>query len=169
MERLNIVHLSLGSDLGDKLSFLKKAITEIKDQIGDVVKISSVYKSEAWGFQSQTTFYNIAIELETKLDPLELLVATQQIENEIGRGMKSHEGQYESRIIDIDIIFYNDLVISSKKLTIPHPHFHLRNFVLFPLSEIAANTIDPKTSLNVRQLLHNSQDKSKVNVIVAHP
>tara|TARA_B110000285_G_scaffold128308_1_gene144569 strand:+ start:3519 stop:4031 length:513 start_codon:yes stop_codon:yes gene_type:complete len=165
MEKLNSVFLSLGSDLENKISNLKKAMLLIELKIGPVVKTSSVYESEPWGFESQTRFYNMAVELNSELSPQELLNATQSIEKQIGRSKKSSQSNYESRLIDIDIIFYNDLIHSDTKLTIPHPLFQERNFVLYPLEEISPNKTDPITSFSVRQLMQNSPDTSEINVI----
>lgn len=165
MERLNSVFLSLGSDLGEKELNLKKAISLIEIKIGHIINTSSVFESEPWGFESKTSFYNIALELSTKLSPKEVLEKTQQIEQEIGRIEKSNRRGYESRLIDIDIIFFNDVIMIESELTIPHPLYHKRNFVLYPLEEISPFKTDPITCLTMRQLKANSPDTSIGNVI----
>ena len=165
MEKLNSVFLSLGSDLGDKVFNLKQAIALIESNIGSILKVSSVFQSEPWGFESKTSFYNIAIEVNTQLSPKKVLEKTQSIEKEIGRANKSNEYGYESRIIDIDIILFNDLIFQDSELTIPHPLFHKRNFVLIPLAEISPLKTDPNTSLTIRQLKSNCPDTSVGNVI----
>ena len=129
-------YLSLGTNLGDKENNLLSAISEIERRIGPVRAQSAFLATEPWGFDSQNTFLNTAIRIETKLSPLELLDETQQIERDLGRKHKSVNGQYHDRIIDIDILLYDDLHISTPRLTIPHPHMHERDFVIIPLKEI---------------------------------
>lgn len=129
-------YLSLGTNLGDKENNLLSAISEIERRIGPVKAQSAFLATEPWGFESQNTFLNAAIRIKTELSPLELLDETQQIERDLGRQQKSVNGQYHDRIIDIDILLYDDLHISTPRLTIPHPHMHERDFVLIPLKEI---------------------------------
>jgi 2-amino-4-hydroxy-6-hydroxymethyldihydropteridine diphosphokinase len=129
-------YLSLGTNLGDKENNLLSAISEIERRIGPVRAQSAFLATEPWGFGSQNTFLNAAIRIETKFSPLELLDETQQIERDLGRKHKSVNGQYHDRIIDIDILLYDDLHISTPRLTIPHPHMHERDFVIIPLKEI---------------------------------
>jgi 2-amino-4-hydroxy-6-hydroxymethyldihydropteridine diphosphokinase len=129
-------YLSLGTNLGDKENNLLSAISEIERRIGPVRAQSAFLATEPWGFDSQNTFLNAAIRIETKFSPLELLDETQQIERDLGRKHKSVNGQYHDRIIDIDILLYDDLHISAPRLTIPHPHMHERDFVIIPLKEI---------------------------------
>lgn len=129
-------YLSLGTNLGDKENNLLSAISEIERRIGPVRAQSAFLATEPWGFDSQNTFLNVAIRIETKFTPLELLDETQQIERDLGRKHKSVNGQYHDRIIDIDILLYDDLHISTPRLTIPHPHMHERDFVIIPLKEI---------------------------------
>ena len=129
-------YLSLGTNLGDKENNLLSAISEIERRIGPVRAQSAFLATEPWGFDSQNTFLNAAIRIETKFSPLELLDETQQIERDLGRKHKSVNGQYHDRIIDIDILLYDNLHISTPRLTIPHPHMHERDFVIIPLKEI---------------------------------
>lgn len=129
-------YLSLGTNLGDKENNLLSAISEIERRIGPVRAQSAFLATEPWGFDSQNTFLNAAIRIETKFSPLELLDETQQIERDLGRKHKSVNGQYHDRIIDIDILLYDGLHISTPRLTIPHPHMHERDFVIIPLKEI---------------------------------
>jgi 2-amino-4-hydroxy-6-hydroxymethyldihydropteridine diphosphokinase len=129
-------YLSLGTNLGDKENNLLSAISEIERRIGPVRAQSAFLATEPWGFDSQNTFLNAAIRIETKFSPLELLDETQQIERDLGRKHKSVNRQYHDRIIDIDILRYDDLHISTPSLTIPHPHMHERDFVIIPLKEI---------------------------------
>ncbi len=139
---MHTVYLSLGTNLGDKKHNLVSAIKEIERRIGPVRAQSAFLTTEPWGFESENTFLNAAVRVETELSPNELLRVTQQIEREMGRTQKSSVDPqqskviYHDRIIDIDILLYDDLHINTKKLTIPHPHMHERNFVLIPLKEI---------------------------------
>ena len=139
---LHTVYLSLGTNLGDKEHNLVSAITEIERRIGPIRAQSAFLATEPWGFESPNTFLNAAIKVETELSPHALLKVTQQIERDMGRTQKSTVNSqlstviYHDRIIDIDILLYDDLQIHTKKLTIPHPHMYERDFVLIPLKEI---------------------------------
>lgn len=139
---MHTVYLSLGTNLGDKEHNLVSAIKEIERRIGPVRAQSAFLTTEPWGFKSENTFLNAAVRVETKLSPNALFRVTQQIEREMGRTQKSSVDPqqskvvYHDRIIDIDILLYDDLHINTKKLTIPHPHMHERDFVLIPLKEI---------------------------------
>lgn len=133
---MHTVYLSLGSNLGDKEQNLASAVSEIARRIGDITDQSAFLETEPWGFDSKNTFLNAAVRVETELSPYELLNATQQIERDLGRKQKSEKGQYHDRIIDIDILLYDDLHIQTPELTIPHPLMQQRDFVLIPLKEI---------------------------------
>lgn len=124
----------------------------LAERVGDVLALSGFYETEPWGFQSAHTFLNAALQLETALSPLELLKATQQIELEMGRTEKSN-GVYHDRIIDIDILLYDDLILQTPELTLPHPLMHERQFVMEPLSEIAPNVIHPVFGKSVISLM----------------
>jgi len=133
---MHTIYLSLGTNLGDKEQNLLSAIKEIERRIGPVRAQSAFLSTEPWGFKSENTFLNAAVRVETELSPHDLLRITQQIERDMGRTQKSVDGQYHDRIIDIDILLYDDLHINTKKLTIPHPRMYERDFVLIPLREI---------------------------------
>ena len=133
---VHTVYLSLGTNLGDKEQNLMSAITEIERRIGPIRAQSAFLTTEPWGFESENSFLNAAVRVETDLAPLALLDETQQIERDMGRTQKSVEGKYHDRIIDIDILLYDDLHIQTKRLTIPHPLMYERDFVLIPLREI---------------------------------
>jgi 2-amino-4-hydroxy-6-hydroxymethyldihydropteridine diphosphokinase len=133
---MHTIYLSLGTNLGDKEQNLLSAIKEIERRIGPVRAQSAFLSTEPWGFKSENTFLNAAVRVETELSPHALLRITQQIERDMGRTQKSVDGQYHDRIIDIDILLYDDLHINTKKLTIPHPRMYERDFVLIPLREI---------------------------------
>ena len=129
-------YLSLGSNLGNKEDNLTKAVSLISEKVGKVVRRSSFYYSEPWGFQSENSFVNLCIAVETSLAPLDLLHTTQLIERTMGRTRKSKDGLYHDRIIDIDILLYGDQHISLPELQIPHPLMTRRDFVMIPLREI---------------------------------
>ena len=133
---VHTVYLSLGTNLGDKEQNLVSAITEIERRIGPIRTQSAFLATEPWGFESENSFLNAAVRVETDLAPLALLDETQQIERDMGRTQKSVEGKYHDRIIDIDILLYDDLYIQTKRLTIPHPLMYERDFVLIPLREV---------------------------------
>lgn len=133
-------YLALGTNIGNKRRNMITAAALLAERVGDVLALSGFYETEPWGFQSDNTFLNAALRLETSLLPLELLKATQQIEQEMGRTQKSN-GAYHDRIIDIDILLYDDLVLQTTELTLPHPFMHERLFVMEPLAEIAPNVV----------------------------
>lgn len=139
----HLVYLSLGTNLGNKEENLRTAMTLIEEQVGTITSQSALYASVPWGFDSENTFLNNAIVVETSLTPEELLSTTQHIERTLGRTHKSVDGQYSDRLIDIDILLYDDVVMHTPSLTLPHPLMHRRLFVLEPLSEIASTMIHP--------------------------
>ena len=147
-----IAYLALGTNIGNKRRNMITAAALLAERVGDVLALSGFYETEPWGFQSENTFLNAALQLETALSPLELLKATQDIEIEMGRTQKSN-GAYHDRIIDIDILLYDDLVLQTPELTLPHPLMHERLFVMEPLAEIAPNVIHPVFKKPVISLL----------------
>lgn len=136
------LYLGLGSNIGDKKNNMITAVARLAERVGAISALSSLYETAPWGFESANTFINAAVIMETSLSPDELLHITQQIESEMGRTQKSN-GAYHDRIIDIDILMYDQLVIQTPKLTLPHPLMQERLFVLEPLAEIAPETIHP--------------------------
>ena len=131
-----IAYLSLGSNLGDRHATMRRAIDMLNAEAGTVDRQSSPIETEPWGFESPNRFLNMCVRLTTTLTPEQLLLATQAIERQLGRTMKSDSGQYHDRPIDIDILTYDDLHIATPTLTIPHPLMHERDFVMIPLREI---------------------------------
>ena len=131
-----MVFLSLGTNLGDKEQNLNNAIDFIIKRIGNVVKKSSFYKTAPVDFESDNDFVNAVIQVKTKLSAYQVLKQTKKIEKILGRTKKSKNGIYFDRIIDIDILTYNNLIIKTKNLTLPHPRMYLREFVTKPLAEI---------------------------------
>lgn len=142
-ESIHKIYLGLGSNLGNKEENLKKALDLLSEKIGDIIAVSSFYTSEPQGFISENNFLNAAVSMHTKLSPFALLDETRKIEKQLGRKQKTRE-VYTDRIIDIDILFYDDLILNTPELTIPHPHIAEREFVLVPLSEIALELVSQK-------------------------
>lgn len=133
---MHTVYLGLGTNLGDKQANILKAIDNIGKLIGAVERQSAFYETEPWGFESAHTFVNAAVCVATALSPRQLLLATQRIERDMGRMQKSTDGHYHDRIIDIDILLYDNLAVDEPDLKIPHPLMHERDFVMVPLREI---------------------------------
>ena len=148
--KLHQVVIALGTNLGDKELNLKNAISQIKSKVGEVSNISSIFRNLAVGFESENEFYNACLICETKLSPEQVLNELQEIEKILGR-IKTKES-YEDRVIDLDIIFYDELIIKSKNLEIPHPNYHERDFVLVPMLELS-DFKDPKKGINISQLV----------------
>ena len=130
------VFLSLGTNLGHRKDNIRKAIEKIGEQIGTVERQSALYETKPWGYSSPNDYINACVLVETVLTPRQLLEATQQIEKEMGRTLKSVNGEYHDRIIDIDILMYDDLKVNEPDLVIPHPLMQERDFVMVPLREI---------------------------------
>lgn len=130
------IYLGLGSNIGDKSLHLQTAIDEIEKRIGHVVRRSAFIDSEPWGFNSDNTFVNAVIAVNTDMTPTEVLRETQSIEREMGRTHKSVGGHYSDRIIDIDILLFGNIEMNTPELTIPHPRMNERDFVLKPLKEV---------------------------------
>lgn len=153
---LNSVFLGIGTNLGDKKKNIELVFDKIEEQIGNITSISALYLSKPQGFDSENLFVNCAIHIQTPLKPTEVLSETQSIEKDMGRKDKSEDIGYADRIIDIDILFYNNLIINnSSTLIIPHPHIQERDFVLKPLSEIAPDLIHPVFNKSIEELLNN--------------
>ncbi|WP_302813233.1 2-amino-4-hydroxy-6-hydroxymethyldihydropteridine diphosphokinase [Leyella stercorea] len=133
---MHTVYLSLGSNLGDRKATMRRAIGLLNERAGSVDRQSSFIETEPWGFESTNKFLNMCVRLLTTLSPEQLLLATKQIERELGRTQKSVNGLYHDRPIDIDILMYDNVHIDSDDLTLPHPHMLEREFVMKPLREI---------------------------------
>lgn len=130
------VYLSLGSNLGNRKRNIREALEKIGELIGDVERQSALYETKPWGYSSPNDFINACACVLTPLAPRQLLEATQKVEQEMGRKLKSVNGEYQDRIIDIDILLYDDLRIDQPDLKIPHPLMEKRDFVMVPLREI---------------------------------
>ena len=138
------VYMGLGSNLGDKDQNLNDAVRTLSHELGIVLKCSTFYTSDPWGYQSKNEYLNAVVLVETLLSPDDVLAKTQMIERKLGRTAKSGD-QYEDRLIDIDILLYDNLIIDRPELKIPHPFILKRDFVLIPLTEIAPELIDPRS------------------------
>ena len=132
----HMVYLGLGTNLGDKRKNLNDAIRMLGNQVGEVEKVSSVIETEPEGFKSDNMFLNAVVKVRTALSPFEILDITQDVEKSLGRKEKSSNGIYHDRVIDIDILLYDDINISTPRLVIPHPRMAQREFVMTPLAEI---------------------------------
>lgn len=148
----HIIFFGLGSNLGDKQKNIERAYKLIKKRIGKIVSKSAYYVSEPEGFESENEFVNSVCEVVTAMSPSEILQETQEIEKEIGRQNKSQNGEYSDRVIDIDILMYDDIIIEEPDFFIPHPRFHVRSFVLIPFVEVSPNTIHPVFDKSILQL-----------------
>ena len=160
---MNICYLQLGSNLGDRESMLTQALLLIESMVGDVLVTSAVYESSPWAVKEQLDFLNQVLKVKTALSPQDLLAQILNIENIIGRKRVKKWGE---RLIDIDILFYNDIIIHSQKLFIPHPYLHKRRFVLLPLNEIASDYLHPKYQKKISQLLIECDDSENVDEYV---
>lgn len=152
--------LSLGSNLGDRLGNLKRAVEKIKEPSQIMVtKVSPVYETEPVGRENQGWFLNLVLQVETSLEPFALLERLSSIEDQMGR---KREKRWGSRNIDLDILLYDTRMVNSERLTIPHPRMHERRFVLVPLAQIAPKLLHPRLKKNIEELLVCCRDGSGV-------
>jgi len=135
-----VVYLGIGSNIGDRRANCRRSVELLRDRGIRVTKVSSQFETEPWGLEDQPCFVNMAVEAETTLSPLDLLAVLKNIEREMGRGSGVRWGP---RVIDLDILLYDDLIFYTEALTIPHPHLHERRFALEPLAEIAPDVLHP--------------------------
>jgi len=143
------VYLSLGSNLGNRADNIKQAITSLRPQM-DVKAKSKVYETPPWGYTEQSTFLNQVVKVKTYVEPEPLLKHLKRLEVALGRQATFH---YGPRLIDIDILFYDDLVLETPILTLPHPHMHKRGFVLRPMMDIAPDLMHPVEKKSIRELI----------------
>ena len=152
------VYFSLGSNMGNRFENLQNAVNSLFEEIGSIVKISSIYETPAMGFEGEF-FLNCAVWVQTDLKPAKILKKILKIEKTMGRKRNASK-TYASRPIDIDIIFIDDLVFNSEKLCVPHPEMEKRKFVLQPLAELNSQIIHPISQKNIIKLLAVTNDKS---------
>lgn len=153
------VVLHLGSNQGERLTYLREAIALIRLHVGEVIELSGIYETAAWGRTDQEAFYNLALIVETALSPFDLLDCTQGIERHIGRNKTVHWGP---RNIDIDILYIDDLIVHTPRLQVPHSQLHIRNFVLYPLREVDNDGRHPIFACSNEELFHRSPDDGVV-------
>ena len=158
---MNNVFLILGGNLGERDKNLAEAVKEIGKSAGIIKRSSAIYETEPWGVENQPNYYNQVVEILTDHDAESLMNILLNIEKNMGR---SRTGKYDARNIDIDILFFNDEIISSNTLTIPHPRLHERRFVLMPMNEIAPEFVHPTLNRSISQLLKETADNGKVSL-----
>lgn len=156
--------LLLGSNLGDRADYLKRAINFLEREGVEIVKTSSVYESPAFGYESSSTYYNLAIEVGIEVTPDELLEISQSIESELKRKRSTTE-KYSDRTIDIDIILIEGKVLNKVHLIVPHPRMHERIFCLKPVNEIAGSWVIGTLNKTVKEVLESLKDINDVNKI----
>jgi len=150
------VYLSIGSNKGNRSVLINKAIDEIEKKVGIIISRSSIYQSKSWGFDSND-FYNLSLLIDTDIEPKSLLINLKKIEKSMGR--EDIDGSYSDRFIDIDILFYDNIIIDSEDLKIPHPKIEIRKFVLVPMLEIADDYVHPILNKTIRQLDNECDDQ----------
>ena len=156
---MNRTYLLIGGNVGNRLENMEKAAELIGAKAGEISKRSAMYETEAWGKSDQPAFLNQVLRVQTDLEPQALLETILDIEQEMGR---MRQEKYGPRTIDIDILLYNDMVLESDELSIPHPQLHMRRFALTPLAEIAASVIHPTFKKSIDELLLECPDKLAV-------
>jgi len=156
---MNTVYLQLGSNLGEREQLISDAVQEISEHVGKVNVRSQIYESSPWRVDGQESYLNQLIEVKTLFSAKDILISVLKIENNLGRVRIEKWGE---RLIDIDIIFFNNDIIETPDLCIPHKHMHERNFVLIPLNEIASAFIHPKYNKTVEDLLNQCTDTQLV-------
>lgn len=161
---MNKAYLSLGSNRGNRGANLEKAKELLSEWAGDVLTISPVYETPPWQMTDKTNFYNQVVLLSTALPATELIDTVILIETMLGRRRTGKK--YQPRIIDIDILFFNDEIIHTEVLTVPHPLIQERKFVLQPLAEIAPDFIHPELKKSIARLLDECADKSETRKLI---
>ncbi|MFZ2287791.1 MAG: 2-amino-4-hydroxy-6-hydroxymethyldihydropteridine diphosphokinase [Bacteroidales bacterium] len=157
------VIVGLGSNLGDRFAALARAMEHIGEEAGEVIASSSVWETEPWGFEADDKFLNMVVVIDTLKKPQQLMQLFRSMEGRMGR-RHSGGGKYESRIIDLDILLWEDRIISIPGLEVPHPRLADRRFVLEPLCEVAPEAVHPVTGLTVAEMLEMCPDKSEVRL-----
>lgn len=162
ISKMETAYVLFGSNLGDKEVLFAQACLLINNRCGRVVKVSSAYESEPWGFEAEEWFLNRVIVLETELSPEGLLDALLQIEKELGRVRNPEVKGYASRTVDLDILYFGSRVIHTERLTVPHPRLHLRRFALMPMCDVAPLLVHPVLRQTQTELLGLCLDACEV-------
>lgn len=162
MKSPKTVTLALGSNLGDRLGFMQQALEKIHQNIGWIVDISRIYETPAWGFEGNS-FLNACVSVSTRLEAAEVLAELLSIETELGREREDSKN-YQNRTIDLDILLYDDEIIETESLKIPHPGIPNRSFVLQPLNDIASSVKHPASGKKISQLMQETKDNSEISV-----
>ena len=150
------VYLSIGSNKGNRSVLINKAIDEIEKKVGIIISRSSIYQSKSWGFDSND-FYNLCLIIDTDIMPKSLLINLKKIEKSMGR--EDVDGSYSDRFIDIDILFYDNIITDLEDLKIPHPKIEIRKFVLVPMLEIADDYVHPILNKTIKELYNDCSDQ----------
>ena len=158
-----IAYVSLGSNKGDRIKSLSRAKELISARFGDIICSSGVYETTSWGFDSDN-FINQILKIETHFEPVQLLSLCLETEHELGR-IRDNTGGYASRTIDIDILFYDDMIVKQDNLKIPHPRLHERLFILVPMNEIAPDYLHPVIKKSIKELLESCADTGQIHRI----
>lgn len=157
------IYLSLGSNLGEREQNLAQAIHLLENEAGIILRCSPLFETEPWGFETEQQFLNLALELDTLLSPHELLQKCLEIESRLGRIRTHTQKGYQSRTIDIDLLFFGNELVSDERLTLPHPHLQKRRFILEPLAAIAPDFVHPVLGQSIQQLLNHCTDQCHVS------
>lgn len=160
---MNTAYLLLGGNLGNRLQNLQSALSLINSKAGVITKKSNVFVTKAWGNEQQSDFYNQAICVETKMIAIDLLNTLLKVEEQLGR--KRTADKWQARTMDIDILFFNDTIIDSEELKVPHPFIQERKFVLIPMAEIASDFIHPVLKKSIKQLMDECKDILEVKML----
>ncbi|MCL6493951.1 MAG: 2-amino-4-hydroxy-6-hydroxymethyldihydropteridine diphosphokinase [Ignavibacterium sp.] len=162
-DKNHIAYIALGSNVGDRINNLRNAVGYLLESNAvDLISSSSVYESLPYGNHNQQKFYNAVIKIRTSLLPLELFYLLKKTELKVGRQLRERWGPRE---IDLDILFYDDLILANDVLTLPHKGIHLRDFVLLPLVELDRNFIHPSLRISLIELLNRVQDRTIISKI----
>lgn len=155
------VYIALGTNLGNRQDNLSRACELLQHMAGQILSYSAAYETTPVGFESTDLFLNSVVELETELEPQDLLKILRQIEEQMGR-VRTRSTGYESRIIDLDMIDYKGILLNSSELILPHPRMHQRKFVLVPLSEISPDWRHPELNISLKELLNRLKSDENI-------
>ncbi|MEX8546178.1 MAG: 2-amino-4-hydroxy-6-hydroxymethyldihydropteridine diphosphokinase [Mucilaginibacter sp.] len=153
---MQTVYLLLGSNLGDRNTYIKEASVLLAQLVGKIIRRSGIYETQSWGVENLPDYLNQVLEMETELSPEDILKKTQQIEEKL---LRERTNKWQSRTIDIDILFYGSAIINTNQLKIPHPEIQNRLFTLVPLNELVPDYIHPVLNKPIHQLKQEVKDK----------